>query len=433
MTDLIEAQLSELKTQRLAGLPLANEHIHPHYGGRSILNLPSTISQLLGAGDFGTAPLADDALAARDVPVQRVIFILMDALSLHRIRQWIGEGRLPAWEKLAEEGSLSALTSISPSTTCAAITSLWTGRPPAWHGISGYEMWLKQYGVVANMIEHRPMNFNSPAGSLAQAGFDPETFLPTKEKEAQALGTHLAHNGIETHVFQHYSIAHSGLSRMFMQDSAIHPISTAADLWIDVRRLVEAQAERKQYIWVYWDEVDRLSHFYGPDDERPAAEFASFSSAFERTFLEPLKASARQGTFIILAADHGQIHTRKDPHYDLRNHPNLVRRLHILPTGENRLVYLYPRSGQIEAVREYIERTWPNQFTILESEYALHHGLLGPGELHPDLGDRCGDLMLAARGDAYLWWGSKENPLIGRHGGLSHDEMLVPLLSASLK
>ena len=38
---------------------------------------------------------------------------------------------------------------------------------------------------------------------------------------------------------------------------------------------------------------------------------------------------------------------------------------------------------------------------------------------------------MAAHNDAYLWWADKENPLVGRHGGLSAEEMIVPLLSVS--
>lgn len=432
MPDLIEEHLPELTGQEFEGIPLTAQQVYPHYQGRSILHIPSSISNMLGAGKFGAGPLVDDLLAPANDEANNVIFILMDALALHRMQKWMAEGRLGVWDKLSEKGALTAITSISPSTTSAALTTLWTGRPPAWHGICGYEMWLKEYGIVANMIEHSPMSYHRATGSLSQAGFDPENFLPAKQDEAQTFGSHLARQGIQAHAFQHYSIAHSGLSRMFMKDTRIHPIRTPSDLWINVRRLVESDPDQKRFIWVYWGTVDGLSHVYGPDDERPAAEFASFSAAFERNFLEPLSAASHAGTYILLGADHGQIHTRKDPHYDLNNHPNLLRRLHILPTGENRLVYLHPRPGQTEAIHEYIERTWPNQFTILESEYALHNGLLGPGEHHPALNDRCGDLMLAARGDAYLWWGLQENPLLGRHGGLSSEEMLVPLLSASL-
>jgi hypothetical protein len=39
---------------------------------------------------------------------------------------------------------------------------------------------------------------------------------------------------------------------------------------------------------------------------------------------------------------------------------------------------------------------------------------------------------VAAHNDAYLWWADKENPLVGRHGGLSAEEMIVPLLSVML-
>jgi hypothetical protein len=46
--------------------------------------------------------------------------------------------------------------------------------------------------------------------------------------------------------------------------------------------------------------------------------------------------------------------------------------------------------------------------------------------------DRLGDVIALARGDSYLWWANKDNPLIGRHGGLSPEEMLVPLLAVRL-
>jgi hypothetical protein len=124
--------------------------------------------------------------------------------------------------------------------------------------------------------------------------------------------------------------------------------------------------------------------------------------------------------------------THPDPHYDLRNHPNLIRRLHLQPTGENRLAYLHIRPGQTEAVSEYIERAWPNQFKQIDSNYAIESGLYGPGKRHPGLTDRLGDMIVAARGAAYLWWANKDNRIYGRHGGLHPLEMLVPFLAVRL-
>jgi hypothetical protein len=36
------------------------------------------------------------------------------------------------------------------------------------------------------------------------------------------------------------------------------------------------------------------------------------------------------------------------------------------------------------------------------------------------------------RGNAYWWFPERDNPLLGRHGGLSQAEMLVPLLMLTL-
>ena len=101
-------------------------------------------------------------------------------------------------DPLVRRGTLGALTSVVPSTTSAALTSLWTGRSPAEHGVLGYEVFLKEYGLVANMITHAPASYEGEVGSLQHAGFDPESFLPVP-----TIGPHLAAAGIESHAFLH--------------------------------------------------------------------------------------------------------------------------------------------------------------------------------------------------------------------------------------
>lgn len=219
---------------------------------------------------------------------------------------------------------------------------------------------------------------------------------------------------------------------MLFKDVEAQAFNTAADLWINLRLLLQEKYAEPSYTWIYWSEVDHFSHFYGPDDERTVQEFVIFSQAMEKLFLERLSPAAKRDTLLILTADHGQITTRLDAHYELRSHPNLARRLHIFPTGEGRLTYLYPRPGQIEAVREYLERTWPDQFALLETPFAIEKGLFGPGRPHPALLDRLGDLVVAWQNNAYLWWAEKENFLVGRHGGLHPEEMLVPFLAVRL-
>ncbi len=430
MTDLTPQLLPRLRSYKLPELDLPAEFIHPNYQGQSILNIPNSICQILGAPPKTEIPaLIPEILDPMGEGVDRVLLILMDALALHRFQAWIKNQPDSVWHELIQNGLLAPLTSITPSTTSAALTSYWTATAPRTHGIVGYETWLKEYGVVANTILHSPITFHGGgAGQLRQAGFSPETFLPV-----DPIGPHLAEHGVQAHAFQHYSIIHSGLSQMFFNDVEKHGTSTAVDMWVSVRQLWEQTAAEKLFTWAYWPEVDGLSHLHGPDDERIEAEFHAFSRAFEQQFLQKLTPAQKQNTLVILTADHGQVTTNKlDDHYDLRNHPDLTRRLHILPTGENRLAFLYIKPGQMEAVREYIERTWPNQFTLLDPAYALEKGLFGPGEKHPGIYDRTGDLVALARGRAFWWWGAKPNPIIGRHGGMAEEEMIVPFLASRL-
>jgi hypothetical protein len=427
MADLIPKLLPDLEQNRLPGLDLGSNSLYPSYSGQSILNIPSTIMRFFDIPMMASPPLRKEVLDGFTGQYQRVIFLLADALALEHVRKWLKEPEFAALNDLVSRGLLAPLTSVVPSTTCAALTTLWTGASAAAHGILGYELWLKEYGLVANMITHSPFSFEKQVGFLQHAGFIPEKFL-----SLPTLGSHLGTNGINSYALQHHSILGSGLSSMYFTDVDRVGFHSPVDLWVTLRELIEATPKEKAFYCIYWPEVDTMSHKYGPNDERVQAGFASFVRNLSELFLNRLDTKLRDGTLFVLTADHGMIHTEKDEHYDLRNHPNLTRRLHMQPTGENRLVYLYVKPGQSEAVREYIEKTWPNQFMVLDSSYVQSSGLFGPGAPHPRMAERIGDLVVVAKGNAYWWWGEKDNPLVGRHGGLSPEDMLVPFLAAPL-
>jgi hypothetical protein len=286
---------------------------------------------------------------------------------------------------------------------------------------------LKEYGLIANMITHAPMAFDGRAGLLYSAGFDPEKFLPV-----QTIGPRLRNAGIDVHAFLHYSLIGSGLSRMHYPGVDAHSFAHPSDLWIAVRDLANQTPKHKRLIWVYYGGIDGLSHRHGPDSEQAEAEFHDFTETMVSEFFEKIDAAVGSDTLMILLADHGQLTTRKDPHFELVNHEGLTRCLHMSPTGENRLAYLYVKPGQGAAVEEYLEKTWPGAFTVFSSSRLLDAGLFGPGTPAPTARDRLGDLTVITHQDAYLWWAAKENPLIGRHGGLSAEEMLVPLMAVRL-
>lgn len=399
----------------------------PDYQGHSIVNLPDSICSWFDIPSLGIGPLKPDLTTTVDGDIRHIVLLIIDALSFAHFRQWTEEDFRELWKPWLGQGTLNPITSLAPSTTCAALTSFWTGQPAVRHGISGYEMWLKEYQLTANMIRHVPASFQGSQGGLELAGFDPETFLGLP-----VLGSHLAEHKIQTHVFQHRSILHSGLSRMFLKDVNLHGISTSSDMFISIREQLEANPDQPQYIAGYWGMIDGLFHLFGTEGSRPAAEFENYSRNLSKHFWEKLPAKTGKQTLVILTADHGQITTNPDPHYTLAGHPELEDMLHMLPTGENRLAYLYIRPGQTQAVKDYVRAQWADDFYLLDAQLAAQSGLFGPPPYHPEWSSRTGDLIMIARGNAYLWWPKEKNPLIGRHGGLSTQEITVPLFTLRL-
>jgi len=426
VTDLTETLLPRLLESRLAGLPpLPAEFVLPDYGGGSIANLPAQVAAWLGAEPIGLGPLRADWLRGLGGPVTRVVMVLVDALGYQRFRPLL-EQPGTAWHWLQQRGLLAPLTSVFPSTTTAALTSLSTGLPPGQHGMLGYEMWLKEFGVTANMIALRPMAAGRETGSLVEVGLDQDQFT-----RAPILAQHLAGQGVEVHAFLPAFIAGSGLSRLTLGRVQRHPFHMPSDLWTGIRQLLEAAPGARQLVWAYWPMVDTLSHHYGPAAEAVEREAQSFGEMLLRAFLEPLSPAARAGTLFVLLADHGQVDTPPVPDFNLHGHPALVDRLHILPTGENRAAFLHCRPGQVDEARAYLESHWPDEFVVLPQEAVMRSGLLG-SQLDDRTASRLGELLVLSRGSAYLWWAADENRMRGRHGSLTRDEMLVPFLAARL-
>lgn len=399
----------------------------PKYDGYSLVNIPSTICRLLGVPGFGEQALAPELLPLLGGPYKRIILLVVDAFGFNLLNDLIENGYANLWKNKLSESVYFPLTSCSPSTTASALTSFWTGVSPAEHGIIGYEMWAKEFGMVINNILHSATSFLGDTGGLKRAGFDPNEFL-----NQPTLGTHLNKHEVQTDAFMHYSIGSSGLSSMHLQGVNLHNYVSESDMWVSIRNILNNDPSSRRYIYAYWSVIDTLMHRFSYKDERIAYQFADFSLMIEQVLINQLTSSEQKDTLLIMTADHGSVITPKYAHYDLRNHPVLLDMLRMQPTCENRLAFLYIKPGMEASIRQYFETAWPDKFLLIDGKDAISAGLFGSGNKTPSLMDRVGDIIAIAREDAYLWWAQKQNPMLGRHGGLHPEEMLVPFFAIPL-
>jgi len=407
-------------------LDLPNDFLPPDYEGGSIANVPATVSSLLGSPFSGLPPLYEPLWKPLAGRIRRVVVLLIDSLGWNMVQQVSPE---IDWlrSQAAVEGKI---TSVFPSTTVAALSSLWTGYAPAQHGLVGLRLFFPDEAILASMLRFSP-TFASFPGSLAEAGVEPEAFL-----QVPGFAEQLSAAGIPSHAFKGRNIVNSSLSQMLDRGvQKVHGIVTAADLFVQMRELLETTAGTPLYVNAYWPAVDTLCHAFGPDHPSVAAEIRATFGLLKTEFLDRLSPAARNETALFITADHGHVATPPDLTINVDKDPTLKEMLLMRPAGEPRTPYLYARQGCQKALLNYLVETYGNECIVISSAQALTSGLLGPKPHAPGVAQRLGDVVVLMRdGYSMLTPQEEENAQSwgGRHGGMTVTEMEVPWLGISL-
>ena len=425
MRNLIENCQAKIKAHRLPALDFNSDFVFPFLDGYSVVNLPASIAHWLGVPLEDSQPLDSEISGGTPQVYDEVILLVIDSLGMplfNRLMSHIREDLTHSiWYPLRDQITLACLTSTTPSTTATALTSLWTGKEACRHGMLGYEMWLAEFGVIANMISQTPVDQADELGGLHKLDLAAKKFLPV-----ECLGSRFSRLGIQTNAYLHASIADSELSQLLMTDAKIHAWRTYTELWQKLLQQLQNPAS-KTYTHIYLGDIDSLSHQRGPGHELVWQAWLDFSCQLAQ-FLIAIREIKQKNILVVLTADHGQIDQEIRADFELANHPELLGMLKRMPSGEARLPYLYPREGFADKITACIRKTWPDKFYILRREEFISSGVLGSTEPSQEIQERIGELVVIPTGKDYLRWTPKANRLLGRHGGFLEDEMLVPLM-----
>lgn len=394
-----------------------SEFVWPDYDGGSIANVAPTAAALLNIPFHGLPPLRESYWQPVAGDVRRVVVMIVDALGWNLIRQ-----EEEALTSLLQRAKVEAkITSVFPSTTVNALSSIWTGAAPAQHGLVALRMLMPDQAVLGNMISWGA-NFTRATDTLVQAGIDPEKFLAVS-----GVAEQFAAASIPTHDFKSYAFVDSPLSKMHGRGvKKRYGIRTMADMVVQVRQLLESQPDEPMYVSAYWHEVDNLSHYRGPHHETTAAEVRSVLQLIEEELMVKMDAAARAHTALFIIADHGQVVTPQSHFIHLGDYPELQKMLFMRPAGEPRVTNFYARQGRVDDVLAYLQEHLGQAMWAVRAEEALAMGLYGPPPYAPDVIHRLGDVIAVMRGGYALFPSDeKENAskMLGRHAGLVPAEM----------
>lgn len=390
--------------------------IRPSYDGYGITNVPWTVLDALGVAHPGTG------LAPELVPegllegVDAVLVIVADALGYGQLAAAMRDGDAPALAALTKARGYVPLSSTFPSTTAAALTALQTGVPPSKHGMVGYTLYLREFGSLTNLIRFGPLG---RFDSYARSEVEPRTFLPVP-----TIYDRVAEAGIPAEMVNFRPFEHTAFTRIHAEGVPYRTYDTLGEFVTAIRRAVEQPGPR--LVVAYWPMIDIIDHRYGPQSETALAELRLLDAAIGAELIGRIK---RDDLLVVFTADHGQIQLDPSQTISLNRQPDLLDDLIVPPAGERRLVYFYPRPGREEAVAERLIELAGDRGWVLRSDELIDEGFFGPTPVYQELRSRIGTLTLVAHGPATFPYdapGERATPMLGAHGALEAEEMLVP-------
>src|SRR5205085_5678535 len=167
-----------------------------------------------------------------------------------------------------------------------------------------------------------------------------------------------------------------------------------------------------------------------PNSEAVRAAIGLVFAGLEREVLSQLTPQERRETLLLITADHGQVDCPAEEAICLAEHPEIVDSLLLPPAGQSRAAYLYALPRSVQQLAGQLGQH-AGRLEVITSWQALAQGLFGPPELAARLDTRVGDVIALTRGGAQLLWVDHQREHLGchgRHGSLTEEEMLVPLL-----
>ncbi|GAA2173497.1 alkaline phosphatase family protein [Agrococcus versicolor] len=321
---------------------------------------------------------------------RRTVLVVVDGLGVANLNARAGHARTLV------AGPRKGIVSGFPTTTAAALTSLYTGTAPGTHGIVGYDALVPGVGVRNQLRDWgRDM--------------DPETW----QRSAPLLAD------VPSVVVNEARYADSGFTRATLR-GARYVAARSIDDRVDAA--IEATHAGDGIVSCYVPDLDRIGHDRGWQSDAWIDALERLDGAVAR-----LVDRVPAGTGILVTADHGMVDVPEHRHVVVP--PSLLEGVaHV--AGEPRCLQLHRDptwsgwASTVEAWRAALgDLAW-----IATRDELVASGWLGV--VDDAVLPRIGDLVVAMRGTGALYL-REDDPargMVGQHGSLTPEELRVPLV-----
>jgi hypothetical protein len=385
--------------------------VFPDYN-RSILNITASILQAYGLrSNYPPLPSLDPG-KIREKNI--VINYIMDGLGYNIYQKYT-----ESYQSHLAQFLRDRITSVFPSTTTAAITSMRTGLSPYEHGALGWSLYFKEFFSMIDFLPH--------TNSLDNAFMDPEKYDSYSIMNFPSLLEEIGKKNDDLLIYNLMPKAYyqGPYSTKMAKASEIIPYESINDLNSIIEHISVSDSDHKKFIMIYSPQPDATLHKSGTTDQEVYDTIHCLDMNIKQ--LETILKD--KNGMLIISADHGLIDIKE---YDYINDDEELYDCLILPTfPESRFLSFFIKAHKKEQFLHAI-RKYQDHYLFLSREELFQKEFLGFGKMHKKVDDFIGDYVAIAVSDhamkTVLWQsGKKEKEFKAHHSGLTADEMLVPL------
>ncbi len=357
----------------------------PDYVGGGLVNLVAELEQRLS--DRSVSPGLTPDLAASIPNAETYVLVLFDGL---------GDLQIASHEMAADlkEHRAGALDAPFSTQTSVATATLATGLPPSRHGLVSYLMRLPQWDSPVNTLWWSDVDGTT-------VDIDLEGFLP-----APNMAERLASRGAEAVVVEPAIYLGGPLDRVLYRGAQTRGVEEGSSV---AEAALEEASRPGRLVICYLPHVDVAAHATGTGSGAYVEALRTVTNEWQ-TIGGGLPSHAA----LIGTADHGMVDVAPDDRIDLDPPSSLIL------FGDGRVIYVDGEPGLAAEYTSGLPATW------LPIDEARH--LWGPGPFHPELESRLPVGLIVADDNVALHYPGNQIHLVGYHGGLSEDELRIPLL-----
>jgi hypothetical protein len=403
--------------------PLGDRLLKPVHADYSFGNIPATVHYLLTGERLGPL-LPVDCFGTQYPSPRRIVLFFIDAFGWEFWQRFAGTSRI--MRRVMEDGRLTPISALFPSTTAASVTTMNLGVLPAAHAIFEWNMYVPAYGEVIQSLPFARLG--GVPGSAADKQFDPHALFAVEASMHQALARH----GVQSIQLAHRAYARSHYNSIASAGARIIAHGTLSEALVHLRDVL-ASTPDKAFISLYWASLDAIAHIHGPGTRFHDAEVI----AFWRTLDALLEGIDAEDTLFLFTADHGHVRGVAEDTICINERWPAFRDwlaesptgATIWPGGSPRDVFLHIRPEARAEALGVLRDGLREKALVMTVDDALAEGLFG-GPVCPELRRRLGDILVLPYLGQFVWWrepGLIENKFNGHHGGLSAEEVISVL------